>query len=295
MSIENLPKGALPDPPDERDYRLDALSALPPVDWAKEYRLPEPPNEDQGQSDACVSYSSSYYHWQLRRKNYSRRDLFARIALASGAYIRDGVKAIVDNGQATRNEVPDPASPTYANMRDKTGVNPQVEADDQELNYFIITDGSIDGVAAAVKAYQGVVFGVTGSNPGWKDLKNPRPPMSGEATWGHALYAMGYHLHSGIKCIIAKSSWCNSVTEHHIKEPYFKTGNTFNPWTLIPKGQQMNPNIVIYKNGPEYHVAVKSTSQQGMAQLLVQSGCYDLIGPDGNPDFTKIDNIAHVL
>lgn len=65
--------------------------------------------------------------------------------------------------------------------------------------------------------------------------------------------------------------------------------------TIILNYKPMNPNIVIYKDGNEYHVATKSITQQGMAQLLVQSGCYDLIGPDGNPDFNKINNIAYVL
>jgi hypothetical protein len=295
MTIEDLPKGAIPDPVDERDFKAESIMGAAVVDWSKEFRLPVPTDEDQGQSDACVAYSSSYYHWQLHEKDFSRRDLFARIAQAQGAYIRDGVKAIVDQGQATRDEVPDPANPTYSNMRDKTGVNPQVEASDKELNYFVIANGSIDGVAAAVEMYQGVVFGVTGSNPGWQDLMNPRPPISGETTWGHALYAMGHHMHDGQKCIIAKSSWCNSVKEHHIKENYFKAGKTFNAWTLIPKEQQMNPNVTIYKNGAEYILGQRATTEQGLAQLLVSAGCPDLIAPDGNPDFEKINKIAHVL
>jgi hypothetical protein len=57
----------------------------------------------------------------------------------------------------------------------------------------------------------------------------------------------------------------------------------------------MNPNIVIYKNGTEYQVGIRMTSQEGLAQKLVETGCYDLIGPDGRPDFPKIDKIAHVL
>ena len=56
--------------------------------------------------------------------------------------------------------------------------------------------------------------------------------------WGHALYAFGYHQHGNQKCIIAKSSW-KEVNEHHIRENYFLTGNTFNAWTLIPKGKTM--------------------------------------------------------
>lgn len=239
--IENLPKGAIRDPEDKRDYKIETLGALPLVDWNKPFSVPEPRNEDQGQSDACVSYSCSYYHENnTPNKIFSRRDLFARIAQSYGAAIRDGILAIVKQGQATRDEVSDPVNPTPQNMRDKTGIDPEQEADDRQLDGFVIPSNDIDTCAAAIKAYGGVVFGVDGTNTGWQDLLNPRPPQSGDsAIWGHALYAKGYHLHNGAKCIIAKSSWCNTgVTEHHIKENYFKSNHTFNPWTLIPRKEK---------------------------------------------------------
>jgi hypothetical protein len=295
--IEDYGKGALPDTSDKRDFKVtpEMLGAVT-VDWSKEFRQPDPGNEDQGSSDSCVAQAWSYYHHQLHPKDYSRRDLFARIALNYGAEIRAGGKAIVTQGQATRNEVPDPYPQTAQNMRDKSGVTPQAEEDDKELNYFVLPQQDINGVAWGIQNYKGVVFGVQGTNAGWQDMQNPKPPTMGEAVWGHALYGMGFHRHSdGQKCIIAKSSWCNAVKEHHIRENYFITGNTFNAWTLIPKEQQMNPNTVIYKNGSEYHVALKAVSEQGLAELLVQTGNYELIGADGNPDFAKVDKIAHVI
>lgn len=236
MPIENLPKGALPDPEDKRDFlTTDQMMGAVNVDWSKEFRLPEPPQEDQGSSDSCVAQSASYYHWQLHGKNFSRRDLFCRIALQYGAYLRDGVKEIVNNGQATRDEVADPSYQTPQNMRDASGTKPEYRSDDKELNYFVLPQQDINGVAWGVQNYKGVIFGLNGTNTGWQDLKNPQPPLNGEPNvWGHALYAMGFHMHSGQKCIIAKSSW-KEVNEHHIKENYFLTGNTFNSWVLIPQ------------------------------------------------------------
>ncbi len=251
--IENLPKGAVRDPADKRDFKIATLGALPPVEWNVPYSVPEPANDDQGSSDACVSYSCSYYHENMKPKRFSRRDLFSRIALSYGAYIRDGILAIKKQGQATKDEVPDPANPTPKNMRDKTGVTLDKELDDQEANGWVIESNDIDTCAAAIKLYGGVVFGVDGTNEGWQDLLNPRPPAPTDQTlWGHALYAKGYHLHNGIKCIIAKSSWCNTgVTEHHIKENYFKSNHTFNPWTLIPKEQSM---LEIVNDGGTYFI-----------------------------------------
>ena len=259
MNIENLPKGALIDRPDARDFSAaPILSALPPLDWNAPFSLPEPPDEDQGQSLSCVAQASSYYHWQLDPKDYSRRDLYCRIFQPQGgAYIRDGVKEIVNTGQATRDKMPDPKPETEANMRDATGLNLALDGGNKERAFFSITGTTIDAVAQAIAQYQGVLFGVTGSNPGWQDLSNPRPPASGESTWGHCLFGFGYHMHNGLKCVIAKSSWCSAgVTVHHIKENYFESGNTFSAWTMIPKGTNManQAKVVKSKNSATVYV-----------------------------------------
>ena len=105
--------------------------------------------------------------------------------------------------------------------------------------------------------------------------------------------------------LIAKSGNSGTSTNPHLHYGLgqFKNGVLLNsnngfkgsinpaPYT----GEEMNPNVVIYKKGNEYHLAHKMTSPEGFAQELVSSGCYDLIGADGKPDFAKIDKIAHVL
>lgn len=240
MPIENYGKGAIPKLPDVRDFKIETLGALPPVNWEDGFLLPNPGDEDQGSSNSCVAQAESYYHNQIHAANYSRRDLYARIFQpGGGAYLADGLSQIIKNGQATRDEVPDPHPQTESNMEDKTGVNAAAEASHKELAYYSLP-ADIDSVAGAIKAYQGAIIGVHGSNPGWADMENPRPPLPGETQWGHCLYAMGYHLHNGLKCIICKSSWCNEVKEHHININYFQSGNTFNNLTLVPKGAKVN-------------------------------------------------------
>jgi hypothetical protein len=284
MPIDNLPKGAVQDIPDARDFSASPiLSALPPIDWNTQFSLTSPPNEDQGQSLSCVAQAWSYYHWQLDPKSWSRRNLYCRIFLAQGgAYIRDGGKEIVGSGQETRDEMPDPTPETEAGMRDATGLNIDQEATNKENAYFALPDTSIDGVAAGIANYKGVVFGVTGSNPGWQDLENPRPPVSGETTWGHCLYAMGYHLHNGVKCIIAKSSWCNEVLEHHIKEDYFISGSTFNSWVLIPRKEIMNQaKVVKSKNSATVYLCYPVPSMDYLNQTANLQG---IIVPAVIPD-----------
>jgi len=285
LETEELGKGAIPDTKDERDYEapLGAVS----VDWNTEFRLPEPPSFNQRSSDSCVSCAWSYYHWQLTGKLFSKRDLFCRIALDYGAYIRDGGLQLIKNGQADNREVEDPPMPTATNMRLATGTKPEFRIDDIQANSFVLPQQDINGVAWGIKEYKGVVFGVQGDNAGWKDMKYPTPPSMGIPVWGHALYAFGFHIcKDGQKCIIAKSSW-SGTNEHHIRENYFLTGNTFSAWTLIPKKAFMT-NSLIVKNGEEYGIYDPATSEDGLITLMRNRGMNVPLTPEGKLDWSQV-------
>jgi len=263
MPIEHMPKGGLPDPIDERDYKIEVVGELPPIDWNKGSGLQIPPIAlDQGTSDTCGPHATTKYHWQLKRKDFSVRDLAARVMLPTyGSFVRDNIMAIVNQGQATKDEVPDPQHPTPQNMRDKTGVTPEKESDDREVNGFVINARDIETCGRAIAAYRGVVLGLYGTNEGWRNMEVPEPPKgavpldiaSRPEIWGHLLYANDWHLHNGEKCIIAPASW-PEVQVHHIRERYFKQGWTFNPWTLIPK-EQTSMIQLIRDKGTVYMVA----------------------------------------
>ncbi len=298
MDISTFGKGAIKDSPDVRDFQItpEMLGAVN-IDWTVPFLLPEPPTRNQGIADDCVAECWSYYHWQLKGKIFSKRDLFARIALTYGAEIRDGGKAITGAGQATEDEVPDPDIPTPTNMRDKTGVTPEVEASDKELYYFVLPQQNITGVAWGVQSYKGVAFGVIGTDEGWKDRINPRPPMLGEQQWGHALYAFGTHLHDGQKCIIAKSSLGNvdgtvEGAHHHIKENYFLSGNTFNAWTLIPRKDIMSNAVFVHKAGtPEYGWYLPKLSEPANADMALNLGV-NILKADGTIDYSLAKEIT---
>jgi hypothetical protein len=292
--IDQLPKGAIPDAPDNRDFAAAPfLASLPAVDWSKGSGLPRPALRDQNTADACVAHAWSYYHQQIKGLEFSRRDLFARIAQTYGAQIRDGGVAIVNQGQQTEAELPDPNPENPANMRDKTGLDLAKERDDQELNSFVVPN-DIDSTAKAIAAYKGVAFGVQGTNAGWQDMVNPNPPTAAEMAtagqansplWGHALYAVDFHIHSdGQKCIIAATSWPSAgITEHHIRQNYFTSGNTFSPWTLIPKEQQMNQAIVVKsKTSPQVYICYKVPDMDWLQKTCnIQAIAYD---PANIPD-----------
>lgn len=247
-----LPTGLVPDPIDERDYDfLEIMAVGEPVDWEKGFRLPTPPDADQDSSDSCVGHTFSYYHWQLKSKKFSVRDLFSRIAMGYGATLRDGAKAICDDGQLDSTEAPDPSPQTPQNMRKRDDIDPKLGHDDIERDYWRIPKTNIDAFAMAIRDYQGVAMALNGDNDGWANLLVPEPP-TGSGNWGHAIYGMGFHMHtnpdgSREKCIIAKSSWCKYVKEHHIRERYFKREMVQGGWVLIPKGEGMKSKWKIGK------------------------------------------------
>lgn len=294
FNLELLGKGAIPDIFDERDYKAeDVMGAVEPVDWNIPFQLPEPPNENQNSSDSCVSQSTSYLHWQLKGKNYSRRDLFSRIALEYGAQLRDGVKQICTTGQQTRDECVDPTPETPENMRIKSDKPDSAGMDDQELNYYVITGNNIDLVAQGIRDHKGVIFGVTGDNVGWSNPDYPIPPKPGAQTWGHALYGFGYGLKDGKKYILAKSSWCN--TQHHvhyITQDYFEAGMTFNAWVVIPKIQETMTNSIIVKKDSEYGMYDPATSADGLITLMRNRGIQPPLNADGTLNWDAVNGMV---
>jgi hypothetical protein len=301
--LENLGKGALPDPNDPRDYTAEAqFGASEPVLWGSPLGRPEPIDFNQKSSSSCVGCGTRNLHWSINNKDFSRRDIYSRIYLPQGgAYLRDGVKTVVDIGNQTQVQCPDPAIPTEANMRIKSTLPDS--AGERELAYFVVKQNLIDGVAQAIRDYKACIFGITGSNPAFADKTNPRPPKQGETLWQHCIEGFDYHLHSGVKCIIAKSSWCSgSHHVHHIKEEFFTSGNTFNAWCIIPKEETFMTNSLILKreigNKPdgsplwEYSIGDPATSPDGLITLMRNRGIAPPLKPDGTLDFERVDQLV---
>ncbi len=303
--ILKLGKGALPDPEDDRDLVLKMAGALGAIeiDWNKGNQLAKPPGVDQATSDCCVACAWSYFHWQVTGKTFSVRDLFCRIFLTWGAYIRDGGLELVNRGHAESHEVKDPSPMTMANMRSTAGTKDEYRIDGKVYRAFSLDQQDMNGYAWAIENYKGVVFGVYGSNQGWANKENPRPPMQGETVWGHALYGFGYHMHNGRKCIIAMSSWSKLGKVHHISETYFYAmQGTFSPWVLIPKDQIINKPVykkAVHADGktfaaliltPNGSQIIDATSEE-VWRSFSKADSYQLntVLPDGKTNFDKSD------
>ena len=159
-------------------------------------------------------------------------------------------------------------------MRNRADITAEMERIGQEAGYFAVDGKNIDAVAACIRDNKGCIIGVEGDNAGWQDLLNPVPPKNAE--WGHALYCFGFHMHNGKKCIIAKSSWCDTgILEHHLTQDYFESGNTFDGWTLIPKERlPMYQRYVVFHK-PSGREGVLVVGQTGFADPIVWADSQD--------------------
>ena len=247
---EKLGTGAVKDTPDIRDYLYKFLIAgAPQVIWNNEpLGRPEPADTNQFTADCCVGEAWSNLHWIHKGTQYAVRSLFAYIALNYGAEIRAGGLQLINSGQQTLNEIPDPNPKTAINMRSKSGLNPQSALHHREADIFSINANNINDVAMAIRDHKGVSFGILYDSVGWADLNLPTVG-TGQGT-GHDICGFDYHIHNGEKCIIAKSSWCRVGHHvHHIRERFFNSNNTFSAWVLVPRENNMIKRYLVNKNG----------------------------------------------
>lgn len=252
--MENLGKGAVRSPEDKRDFQLAFIASSPqPVVWGGPLNRPEPPDTNQGSSDVCTCETVSSAKWTLTSVKWAVRSVFPYIALTYGAYLRDAFKWVVNQGQQPFVEIPDPNPMTMQNMRSKTGLSPESAAQHKSQLFFSTNGHSIEQVAQAIRDFKHVGFGLDISSEGWQDYTYPRPPIpEKEETEGHALCGFDYHLDNGVKCIIAKSSWCGSQPGHHIhhiKENYFNSQSMFNEAYVLVERNNLITRYIVAKGG----------------------------------------------
>ncbi len=190
--------GALPDPPDERDYPVSALYAseglTASVVLPATYVAPGmPPILDQGSSPMCVAYSSSAMKaWQDRRDqerffDFDEPAFFAAIGgTAQGAYVRDAMERMRSAGYPVVG-VGDPAhhriAAYYAVPRDFATIKaaifdlgPIVVSTTWYRSWFHPTNGVLPAADVAVGGHAIVAYG-------W-DARGLRLRNSWGGAWG---------------------------------------------------------------------------------------------------------------
>lgn len=227
MITDEHGKGLVIQPPDPLAPTL--LGAQSVVgDFSQSSGITPAPGKDQGSSGSCTAQAFGYYFFKKTGIDLSRQDLYSRYHLpGGGGYLTSPFDIMNRLGNYDLAQHADPSPETEADMIVEIN-EPDKPRRVFGVHFWTLTDQSIDGVAWAIDRFMGVVGGVQGTNSGWQDPVNPRPPASGDSPlWSHALYFYDHDMINGLKNVVAESSWFNTCDHHNIKENYFASGNTF--------------------------------------------------------------------
>lgn len=219
--------GALPSPPDTRDYQYAARLLAPDLrslEVADEIIVPEyrdmrrlfGPVYDQSYLGSCTAQTvaAAYEFLQWRSGRYRRTPsrlalyYYARLLMGpeyvsqdSGAYLRDAIKAAVNFGAP-----PEALWPyNIPQFRDE----PSSEAREagllnQGLEYFRLADGSITEMEVCIAAGFPFIFGLSLAE-NFIPKRGSIPLPSGAWLGGHALTGVGFSRRS--RRVLARNSW----------------------------------------------------------------------------------------
>ncbi len=219
-----------PKTPDPRDRVLATIPQAGAFNWNTGSGIKPPPTEDQGSSGSCTEQMLCYMFWIHTGIHLSRKDGYSRIHLpGGGAYMNMPFDNLKNFGQLTRDQgFPEPNPQTEENMTQiiVTDVNRKKWV----INYWKLTDTSIEGVARAIKAYKCVGAAFYVQWPKWQNPEQPQPndpnmPLDGS----HALCLYEWSPGPTIK---AMSSWGNVARFHEFKTDYFQPGKSFDFYVM---------------------------------------------------------------
>ena len=283
--------GAIPEPVDPRDHRLEEVFSAPLVDWNKGYDIEEVmgrelPTRDQKQSSSCVSQAWAYYSEvldYLESKQWMRqsaRFIYSQIYLPNGgAYIRSGGQVLTDQGEVPEVIVPD--KPTEAGMRDKSDVTVYDKTIAKTLlkaSYASFEVQTIDYLASIIQAHHGFVSGVR-DNFKHSNWRGEIVKMGDKANNGHCLYFGKFKYIAGKKYLGFKNSWGNIGDKgwQWLGEEWIKAGRFFNPKTIV----DLPNDVERPKEKPNYYfinnlkVGMKNMEVKALQERLRYEGTFN--------------------
>lgn len=301
IDMNLMGQGCIERPWDLRNINYSAF--FPPTgdnadvfDWTVGYDLSkEVPFiiKNQNGSSSCVGQGWSYYAEALNYKetgvftSLSPKFIYSRIALpGGGAYGYRGADMMEQLGIARELSVPSyedgnvPPGESFMNI-----VDSRPEVMQEALTYrgtgHAYVAHNFDAMAQAIRNQFGMAGGITGSNQGVSLPKGIiRPPLQGEALWGHWIFFVGAMLINGKKYLKFINSWSEDWGDMgfgYIGEDYLPW--MFNSITLIdlPNDYIKPMTLVMLDGGKDIWLV-----RDGKRSLVYNVSAFKLIG--GNID-----------
>lgn len=270
MNIQQFGKGALKQPKDLRDYRLELIAGAEPLPVEYSIKAKVGKVENQNGSGSCVSQAFSYYTEVLNQietgqnVQLSARDIYSLVFCPQGgSYLRDNAKKIINSGV-----VPEEKAPSYMNgnpptedfMRDRSDITDPEEEEGMTYlakTYVTWDNTNFDTFKRAIFQGNGCIIAAKGNNYCWGTESGVLlvPDSASQCDWGHGVYCTGWKIINGVEHLEFINSWGEEWGENgygYMPKAYIEKGLVFDPITLIDLPNQtystMQQIISVLKN-----------------------------------------------
>jgi len=253
----NIKSGAIKSQPDERDYQWHRVAGSSLFDWDKGFDIEHEigkklgtifttPDKDQNGSYGCGGNAWGYYGGAIESmvtgtfEERSAKFIYAQTFEPNGGGSdgRKNCELVTNQGWGLEKDTPSyengnpPSEEFMRRIQDITKKARDNASYSKSLVYANVNP-DIDIFANAIKANNGLVFGIDGEDNGTWRSEFPLPPK--KTVWCHWLYAGKARMINGKKYIGFINSWGENVGNkgwQWIGEDYFKSGHVWPGWTL---------------------------------------------------------------
>ena len=249
QTIKNFGKGAVKNPIDIRDFRLEPIigAEVLPAEYSIKDKIGRVENQDG--SGSCVSQAFSSYAEVLNtietgeKKQLSARDIYSLTFLPEGgSYLRDAAKKVCNSGV-----VPEDEAPSYDNgnppseifMRNRGDITDPKEEDGMAFlaKSFVTWDNAnFDNFKRAIYQGNGCVIACWGNDICWTNAIIQTPDLPSQCNWGHGIFCTGWKVINGTEYLEFLNSWGVEWGENgygYLPKSYIEKGYVFNPITLV--------------------------------------------------------------
>lgn len=257
--------GALKERWDKRNYKWSEVGyGSLPFDWSKPIKFETSTVKDQMTSGSCGGQACAYYGEMLNKifdgqaEERSAKFIYAQTAEPGGGTMMTKLaKCVQDLGwglESLTKSYMDDGKVTEEFMTRREDITQEAfktAMNDRALSYAWVSNTNINTIAQAVRDNHGAILGINGTNNGTWLSQFPQPSVRGE--WNHWLWCCGAEMIDGVKYLIVKNSWGNTVGKdgyQWLSEEFFTTGKCFscvtfiyNPNTPTPSGHVFNIDL----------------------------------------------------
>lgn len=275
--------GAIPDIPDERDYKFEEIASAIPVEWKEKTNWITFESFDQDGSSSCVANAVAKvlgvenYKEEGKFIHFSPRDIYSRRSNkpAEGMYFREAMQIGHDYGATLEQLMPSQGlSEEHMNdYIDRTPFDSFVAKIGRGGEYIALPKNDINAVAQIISQGKGVLLGFSWNYNEWDRVvpvitdSNPQ--------YRHAVCGVDFGLLNGKKVIAIDESWgLKNIKQRYLTEDWFSK-RCISAWYYEDLSNKQAVKITTkYQFNNDLQLGMKNDEVKMLQQILQQMGFF---------------------